>query len=53
MTPAMVAGGAVQSLLGWGSIAALALVGLLVRRGSRGERAAHRTPGTTKTSASD
>ena len=53
MTPAMVAGGAVQSLLGWGSIAALALVGLLVRRGSRGERAAHRTRGTTKTSASD
>lgn len=33
LTPAVIAGPAVQLVLGWGSVAALALVGLLQRRG--------------------
>ncbi len=45
LTPAMVAGQAVQSLLGWGSVAVLIALGLFVRR----RRAAG--AGTTKTSA--
>jgi len=44
LTPAMIAGPAVQTTLGWGSVLALAVIGLLARR--RG-----RVPGTTKTSA--
>ncbi|WP_292677050.1 MULTISPECIES: apolipoprotein N-acyltransferase [unclassified Microbacterium] len=44
LTPAMIAGPAVQTTLGWGSVLALAVIGLLTRR--RG-----RVPGTTKTSA--
>lgn len=45
LTPAMVGGQAVQSLLGWGSIVALIVVGLFARRRRS------RPPGTTETSA--
>ena len=35
LTPGILLGDAIQTLLGWGSVVALALVGLLVRRRAR------------------
>ncbi|HYP74059.1 MAG TPA: apolipoprotein N-acyltransferase, partial [Microbacterium sp.] len=46
LTAAMVVGGPLQTLLGWGSIVVLAFVGVWARRRTRSAR-------TTKTSASD
>lgn len=48
LTSAVVIGPAVQLILGWGSVIALAVVGLLARRR---RSAASPVPGTTKTSA--
>jgi len=53
LTPAMVAGQGLQSLLGWGSVLALLVVGVVARRRGKPVRVAPSPPRTTKTSASD
>ncbi|WP_292835932.1 apolipoprotein N-acyltransferase [Microbacterium sp.] len=45
LTPAVVAGEAVQSILGWGSVTALAALGVLVRRGVRTPKTPAPEPG--------
>ena len=52
LTPAVVAGAAIQSLLGWGSVLGLALIGVWVRRRSIRSPSRPRIAGTTKTPAS-
>ncbi|MBN9177301.1 MAG: apolipoprotein N-acyltransferase [Microbacterium sp.] len=53
LTPAMIAGTAVQTALGWGSVLILVLVGVWSRVRSRRIRAGAPRAGTTTTSASD
>jgi apolipoprotein N-acyltransferase len=44
LTPAVIAGGWINALLSWGSIAALALSGLIVRRQRRARAGDATTP---------
>ncbi len=53
LTPAVVAGAAIQTVLGWGSVVALALIGVGGRLRSRRADTVASHAGTTKTSASE